>query len=1011
MRKFKKLISVCLAVSICLSLVCSAILPLGDVISHAADYTSELWLLDDVNYALVRGERVQLSADSDLSPYQNDTGTMYLPVSVICEYKDASYTLEGDALTITLSGGAEAALTVGSPSWTLDGAAMEDFLIPVVEKNGMPFISILMTNEIFGTYNYYDSSMGLVIFGEQRVTGYSTSYSSISSQVKTLCGMIMDRPTGEQVYADLEAYTGSTTHPRLLIDADKFADLRSVYTTGMRNDPYYEGIAAQVRAGTSYFSQYFTESVSGEVEWRDEATRQSVRQPHYLYDENGNRLVGVTEYTYTDSLTGNEVTLTLAEGLSGDGYDYGGRSSLETYTGKMKSLAFAYQITGEQKYADAFYLFALEMDKWEHWGEGHFLNIADGAYAYAIGYDWVYHAFDDEPEKREEMADILYRQGVMKGYYSIKYDGKYSQLVSNVPDFSISSRAGSTGAWRTINRTNNWQTVCGGGMIVSALAIIEDEEYRDECYYVIENYIRSYEKCLPQFAPDGAYPESPTYWAYCVNTLMNTVIAFETSCGTSYGYTDAVGLYESYYYAVGIADSDYNIWGYHDSSKTTLDASRFYLAAKIYNDPNLAAYRNEMIFERGFQMSLTDIIFYDPDLETGDASMPLDSNMKGIYTATFRSSYDSGASYAGLHVGPAVHDHSDFDTGNFVLSMGGINWCTDPGSENYNVPGFWETREGGRRYRLYRKSLEGHSSIIVHSGELVHGQKYTTLSSGSFPVINTFYSDEYGGYAISNMNGQYGSTCTSGYRGVLMTNSRRTVILQDEISFSSPTSLTWVLNLVGAVKISDDGQTLTSTTWLNGEKKVIRLTMLTDDDSLRFRKLDSQETVLDNTITKTGDDQPLACDPEARVVIEATDVTEFNVAVVFDILRHEDEAVGYTKVDMAEWTTSDDEWLNEANSGIVYPGERPTYTYQASHFARAIQRLEAAAGDLVATRDILMETSVYFTDYDTTSDTIAALIDEYYRYKNRYDYEIDKINAAFRETMGMIVPSADLDEE
>ena len=1010
MRKNKKLISACLALCLCLGLVCSALLPLGDVISYAADYRSELWLLDDVNYALVRGARVALSEDTDLSPYQNDTGTMYLPVSIICEYKGASYAYDEGAVTVTLASGRVASLTVGSESWTLDGEAKEDFLIPVVEKNGAPFISILMTNEIFGTYNYYDSSMGLVIFGESKVTGYSTSYSSISSQISTLCGMIMDRPTGETVYADLEAFSGSETHPRLLITADKFADLRAVYETGMRGDPYYEGVASQVRAGTSYFSQYFTVGVSGEVEWKDEATRESLRQPHYLYDENGNRLVGETEYTYTDELTDNEVTLTLAEGLTGDGYDYGGRSNLETYTAKMRSLAFAYQITGEDKYADAFYLYALEMDKWEHWGEGHFLNIADGSYAYAVGYDWIYHAFDDEPEKRDEMADILYRKGVMKGYYSIKYDGKYSQLISNVRDFSVSARAGSTSAWRTINRTNNWQTVCGGGMIVSALAIIENEEYRDECCYVIENYIKSYEKCLPQFAPDGSYPESPTYWAYCVNTLMNTVVALENSCGTSYGWTDAVGLYESFYYAAGISDSDYNIWSYHDTSKTTIDASRFYLAAKIYNDPNLAAYRNEMIFERGFAMSLTDVIFYDPELETGDASMPLDNNMKGIYTATFRSSSNSGAIYTGLHVGPSVHDHSDFDTGNFVLSMGGINWCSDPGSENYNVPGFWETREGGRRFRLYRKSLEGHSSIIIHSDELVHGQKWVQ-QSGSFPVINTFYSDAYGGYAVSNMKGQYGSTCTSGYRGVLLTNSRRTVVLQDEITFSSPTSLTWVLNLIGAVKISGDGKSLTSTTWLNGEKKVIRLTMLTDDDSLSFRKLGSQETVLDNTITMTGDNQPLACDPEARVVIEATDVTEFNVAVVFDLLGHEDEAVGYSKVDMAEWMTSDDEWLNEANSGIVYPDQRPTYAYQASHFAKAIQRLAAAEGDLIETRNILMETSVYFTDYDTDSDTIKELIKEYYQYKNRYDYEIAKINAAFVGTMGMIVPSAGIDEE
>ena len=82
--------------------------------------------------------------------------------------------------------------------------------------------------------------------------------------------------------------------------------------------------------------------------------------------------------------------------------------------------------------------------------------------------------------------------------------------------------------------------------------------------------------------------------------------------------------------------------------------------------------------------------------------------------------------------------------------------------------------------------------------------------------------------------------------------------------------------------------------WDGSEKIAIRLTMLTDDESLRFRWLGSNETILDDTVTKTNSGMSLACDPESRVVIEATDVTEFNVAVVFDLLGHKDEAVGYS---------------------------------------------------------------------------------------------------------------------
>ena len=183
MRNLKNPIAICLCICMCLGMIFSVLLASGTTVSFAADTKRELWLIDDVNYALVKGTRKALSETEDLSPYQNDTGTMYLPVSIICDYMGASYTYdkESGAVAITLSNGSVAALTVGSVAWTLNGNAKDDFLIEVQEKNGTPFLSILMVNGIFGTYNYYDSSMGLVIFDTKTVSGYSKTSSSSSS--------------------------------------------------------------------------------------------------------------------------------------------------------------------------------------------------------------------------------------------------------------------------------------------------------------------------------------------------------------------------------------------------------------------------------------------------------------------------------------------------------------------------------------------------------------------------------------------------------------------------------------------------------------------------------------------------------------------------------------------------------------------------------------------------------------------------------------------------------------
>ncbi len=973
----------------------------GVMISDAASYGDELWLLAGRNLALLRGARYELSEDTDLSPYTTDTGTMYLPVSIICAFTGDSYTYSEGDLTITTDENDICKLSYGSIEWTRNGSEQISLLLPVEEKNGEPFITILSARDIFGVYNYYDSRMGLLILGEAEVSGYNTSLSSVKSQMNTLYIMIMDRPSGDKIYTDLVNGAGVSTHPRLIATEDDFDRVRSAYFgTGTDDEFFRNGINGFVNTARWVFDTYF-EVIDGKTVWK-EGAKLKYRHPHYIYDENGNRLVGATEYTYFDEALGEDVTLTLDSGSSryGDGYDVGGRLSTEELTYNLVYIAFMWQLTGEEMYKDAYYLMATALGEWEHWGEGHFLNCADASANFSIALDWMYHAFDNEPEKRAELYTILYNKGLLKGYYSLKYNNSSWILSYYAPEMCLSKTV--SGGWRTADRTNNWQAVCGSGMTLSALMLMEIPEYLDRAKYVAEQYTRNLEKCLYQYVPDGSYPESPVYWNYCTNTLMETLASFKNSCMTAYGITDTVGLYESFYYAIGISNSDYKMWGYHDSGAEELDFQYFHLASRLFGDDTLAAYRKNMLEELGRSMSLNDILnYYDVSSETD--GIALDNNFKGIYTATMRSSWNSGAIYTGLHVGPNIHDHSDFDSGSFILSMDGIDWCIDPGTEDYNVSGFFDNSNGGNRHRLYRKSLEGHSAVVIRSDELYYGGLYTTYSS-DFPVIDSFHSEDDGAYAVSNMKKQYGSNTLSAYRGVLLTNSRRTVVLQDEISFSSPTSLTWLLNLKGNIEIAPDGRSLVSTIWVDGNTaKRLRVTMLSDDTNLKFRVLGKNETVLSTTITRQNSGDPLCADTEQRVVIEADGVTDFNVACVFESLGHKDEVVGYEMVPMSDWSISDDKWLDDANSGIIYPGS-VTYKYSASDFARAIAAHDKAES-WAERYKIFRETEIYLTDYNKNDASVKKQADRYISLMNRCNYEIDKINSQFANIFTYAIPS------
>ena len=569
-KNLNKLIS--LALSLCLTL--GVLLGAGvGIVGHVASaasstYTQELWMMVDYTSALMRGVRTEYG----VSPFPYEGGTACLPLKVTSIYAGATYELDGDSLTVSLSNGNVARLTVGSLGWTKNGAPQTDLLIAPMVVDGEVYLSNLATNSVLGTKSFWNSDIGLAVLSTKNMS-YSKGYSSLKTQISTLGALLFDRPNAATIQSDLESHSGYGTHPRLLVDQDRFDTLRYYYENRTEDPTLSQWITNYNSNGVSVFNSYFTYE-QGIVKWISTEHINGLRQPYYLYDEQGNRLVGVQEYSYTHPDGTVEQMVCDGSGL-GDGYDYGGRSNVSKFTVNLKKLAFTWQMTGEKKYADAFYLYARELGKWEHWGEGHFLNCADGAVEFALGLDWIYHAFDSEPQKRDELAKILYDLGLMKGYYAIKDDA--SKLC-------ISENAGKT-AYRITNRENNWQTVCGSGMIISALYLADYEEYRENSYFVTETLLGTLEKCLMQYAPDGSYIESPGYWAYGTNTYFLMLAALESALGTDYGYYNTVGLQDSCYYVMHITDSEFMSWGFHDGGRANIDRSSFYLASRAYNDP------------------------------------------------------------------------------------------------------------------------------------------------------------------------------------------------------------------------------------------------------------------------------------------------------------------------------------------------------------------------------------------------------------------------------------------
>ena len=972
-KHMKKLISLILA--LCLGI--SALLGTGaafktDRASAASDYTSELWMLEDCEHVLMNGEKIYIGP----SVYAYEGGNAYMPLSAVAMYMGAEYTVSGSSVTVTLSGGTVVNMTVDSNSWSKGGVAQADLLLPPVLKAGEVFISVLTCQDVFSAFVFNHITMGLIVVSKNSIS-YDKSYNSMKSQISILGALLFDRPKAATIGADFDSATGAGQHPRLLADQDRFDKLRSSLQNPDENLTVYGWLVSYNQKGAEVFNSYFDTDGKDTVVWKSTEAKNSLRQPYYLYNEAGERLVGVSTYEYTND-DGTKTLLECGGTGKGEGYDEGGRSNVAELTSKLKCLAFTWQMTGEKKYADAFYLLGKEIGKWEHWGEGHFLNCADGAVEFALGLDWIYHAFDSEPEKRDELASILYNKGLMKGYYSIKNDT--SKLVKS----SMFS-----GGWKITNRTNNWQTVCGSGMIVSALYLLDYSEYRDNCLFVTETLLETLEKCLIQYAPDGSYIESPGYWAYGTNAYFIMLAALESALGTDYGYYDTVGLRKSCYFAHHITDSDFYSWNFHDGSRSIINRSAFYLASRAYGDPEIAYMRDTMLFDRQLSADILDILFYDPSLSEGAAGQTaLDRNHLGIDTVTMRSGWESGSIFTGLHVGANEVSHGDYDSGTFYLEMGGVLWVGDPGKENYNVGGYF----GSQRGYYYRKALESHNTVLIRSSSLPHGQVINDQKK-SYAKITQYHTDENGAYAVADMRPQYGETCSSAKRGLLLTNSRSTVVLQDEITFSTPTDLTWIAAVNNVYEISEDGRTAYARGNVNGKRVILRITLISEDEELGFELLRDQ-TILPGTVTKNNSGNKKASNPENRLIIAKDGATEFNVSVVFEIMRDPAEIVAYEAIPMAQWQTSDDEWVKAANDHIVYPEDIIPPKYKASDFAKANNALKNAK-TLSEMGRIILDTFVYTTDFDKNNSLAVREAEKYMKYVEEYNRRVNEINEAF----------------
>ncbi len=456
---------------------------------------------------------------------------------------------------------------------------------------------------------------------------------------------------------------------------------------------------------------------------------------------------------------------------------------------RIYALGLAYRWTGEERYAAAAKSTLLTVVAFPDWNTSHFLDVAEMAHAVGVGYDWLFHYLS--PEEKTSIKAGLIKHALEPG------------------------KAGLSGEDLGYNGwpkdEHNWNQVCNGGLIVGALAIAESNpEYAN---YIVPKAVASLPLALLNYGPDGAWMEGPAYWNYATMYTAYGLGALNTALGTDFGLSDINGMAETgnfMIYSEGPSGYMFNFADSGEKNRKGSSPSMLWLA-NTYNNPSFADHEHQVM--QSLAATPEHVIWYRPpsSVHTPKAlAKYFDGDVEVLFT---RSAWNNpNALFLALKGGYNAVNHGHLDLGNFELDALGVRWARDLGSDNYNLPGYFDKAKRGERWQYFRLLSDSHNVPMLG------GKSQDELGNARFIKVSTA---PYRQFGILDLNSAYPGEAWQVTRGAALVNTNKAVLIQDEIVPKKPTKLLWGITTDATIDISEAGkQAMLS---LNGQKMEVRL--------------------------------------------------------------------------------------------------------------------------------------------------------------------------------------------
>jgi hypothetical protein len=448
---------------------------------------------------------------------------------------------------------------------------------------------------------------------------------------------------------------------------------------------------------------------------------------------------------------------------------------------RVTCLSIVYLITNDKKYLERADQEMLVAASFTDWNPSHYLDVAEMSLGMALGYDWLYNDLSEE-------SRAIIRQAIIdKGFNTYKPNTK----------------------------SNNWNDVCNGGMIVAALAIAEHDPQQSA--EIIFKAVSSLPIAMSNYSETGAHPEGILYWNYAACYSTTALAALECACDTNLGLIDAhPGYMNSMRFVMHLHGPTNRFVNYSDASSNTNKKFRipaFWFAKKLHNS-SFAAFNQDYLrdlkpdqrLDRFAALALAwmpESAEYTPPTELyykADGITPI---------AAHRSSWDDpNASYITLKGGSPRAPHNHMDGGSFIFESDGVRWASDIGMQKYESlekhgVNLWQSTQDGDRWKVFRLNCFSHNTLIVDNR--LHDVK------GFAPFVGT--SED---HSILDLSSLFTDQLESAIRAVRILPDKRGVI-QDEFVAMNASKVRWAMLTETEVSINESTAILTQ----NGKKLTV----------------------------------------------------------------------------------------------------------------------------------------------------------------------------------------------